>query len=153
MTTDLTAPLPPAAVAAMVRLERGLSAPVDRLAADFARWASSSCRADGTITGDRLLRVLRILGRPVYRLSELHAKAEQAAKLAGWCDAFEYEARRRAARDAEKAVDDADSAIMWDADVLFTALTGVAADSVEALDLEIPLAQLAADARTLLAVA
>ncbi|MER5694912.1 hypothetical protein ACWDBO_31380 [Streptomyces mirabilis] len=129
------------------------TAPVDRLAADFARWASAPYRADGTITGDRLFRVLRILGRPTYRLSELHTKAEHAAKLAGWCNADQYEARRQASRDAEKAVDDAYSAILRDVDILFTALTGVAADTAEALDLEIPLAQLAADARTLLAVA
>jgi hypothetical protein len=126
--------------------------PVDRLTADFARWASNRYRADGTITGDRLLRVLRILGRPAYRLAELHHKAEQAAKLAGWGEAVVgWEARRQAARDAEKAVDDAYSAIMRDVDIVFTALTGISADTAEALDLEIPLARLAAGARTLLA--
>lgn len=130
-----------------------VAAPVDRLTADFARWASASHRADGTITGDRLLRVLRILGRPTYRLSELHHAAEQAAKLAGWGGVDGWEARRRAARDAEQAVDAAYSAILRDVDIVFTALTGVAADTDEALDLEIPLAQLATDARTLLAAA
>ena len=124
---------------------------VDRLTADFARWASNSYRADGTITGDRLLRVLRILGRPAYRLTELHHDSEQAAKLAGWGEGvLQWEGRRQAARDAEKAVDDAYSAIMRDVDIVFTALTGVAADTVEALNLEIPLAKLAADARTLI---
>jgi hypothetical protein len=127
--------------------------PVDRLTADFARWASNRYRADGTITGDRLLRVLRILGRPTYQLSELHHAAEQAGKLAGWCNADEYEARHRDSRAAQKAVDDAWENILRDADIVFTALTGVAADTNEALDLEIPLAQLAADARMLLAVA
>jgi hypothetical protein len=126
--------------------------PVDRLTAELARWASSPSRANGTITGDRLFRVLRILGRPTYRLSELHHAAEQAAKLAGWGGADGWEARRRAARDAEQAVDRAYSAILRDVDIVFTALTGVAADTDEALDLEISFAQLAADARTLLAV-
>lgn len=124
-------------------------APVDRLTADFARWVSAPYRADGSITGDRLLRVLRILGRPAYRLSELHHAAEQAAKLASLGGVEGSEARRQAARDAEKAVDDAYTAILRDVDIIFTALTGVAADTAEALDLEIPFARLAADARTL----
>lgn len=132
--------------------ERADQQPIDRLTADFARWASSPHRAHGAMEGHRLLRVLRILARPTYRLSELHAKAEQAAKLASWCKADDYTARRRAARDSEKAVDDAYSAILQDVDTLFTALTGVAADTIQALNLEIPMAQLAADARTLLAV-
>lgn len=133
--------------------ERADRQAVDRLTADFARWASAPYRADGTITGDRLLRVLRILGRPTYRLSELHHTAGQAAKLASRGGVDGWEARRRAAIDAEKAVDAAYSAVMRDVDVAFTALTGVVADTAEALDLEIPLARLAADARTLLAVA
>lgn len=139
-----TAPLPAPAVEALA---------VDQLTASFARWASNSYRVDGAITGDRLLRVLRLLGRPIYRLSELHREAESAAKFAGWGEGvLAWEVRRKAARDAEQAVDDAYSAIMRDVDIVFTALTGVAADTVEALDLEIPLAQLAADARTLAAV-
>lgn len=135
--------------ATLPRLTAPHQAPVDRLTADFARWVSAPYRADGTITGDRLLRVLRILGRPAYRLSELHHAAEQAAKLASLGGVEGSEARRQAARDAEKAVDDAYTAILRDVDIIFTALTGVGADTAEALDLEIPLAQLAADARTL----
>jgi len=125
-------------------------APVDRLAADFARWASSPHRVDDAITGDRLLRVLRVLARPVYRLTELHATADRLARIARCTATDGWEGRRRASRDAERAVNAAYSAIMRDVDVVFTALTGIAADTVEALDLEIPLAQLAAEARTLI---
>ena len=145
MTTAITptAPLPAPAVEAVA---------VDQLTASFARWASNSYRTDGTITGDRLLRVLRLLGRPIYRLTELHHEAEQAAKLARCTSTDGWQKYRDASRDVERAVNAAYSAIMRDVDIVFTALTGVAADTVEALDLEIPLAQLAVDARTLLAV-
>jgi hypothetical protein len=128
--------------------------PVDRLAADFARWASNKHRITNTttITGDRLLRVLRILGGPTYHLAELNTKAEQTAKAAAWSSGQQWEADRRAARAAQKAVDDAYSAILRDIDTLFTALTGIPADTAEALDLDLPLQQLASDARLLLAV-
>ena len=61
--------------------------------------------------------------------------------------------RRRAASAAQKALDDAYSAVLQDADTVFTALTGIPADSAEALDVEISYSQLAADARLLLEVA
>ncbi|MEW2402159.1 hypothetical protein [Streptomyces sp. NPDC046862] len=128
------------------------SAPIDQLAATLARWLSNPLRADATIEGVRLLQVMRLLARPVYNLTELHAKAEQAAKAAAWDGALNLRARRQAARDAEKAVDDTYSAILQDVDTLFTALTGVPADTIEALNLKVPAKQLADDARTLLAV-
>lgn len=137
-----TAPLPPAAV----------EAPIEQLAAVFARWVSNPQRANVTMEGVRLLQVMRLLARPVYNLTELHAKAEQAAKVAAWDGGLHMEDRKQAARAAAKAVDDTYSAILRDVDTLFTALTGVPADSLDALDLKVSAKQVAADARLLLAV-
>ncbi|MFF9003633.1 hypothetical protein ACF1GW_38710 [Streptomyces achromogenes] len=128
------------------------SSPIDQLAAVFERWVSNPIRGNVTIEGVRLLQVMRLLARPVYNLTELHAKAEQAAKVAAWDGGLHVEDRKQAARAAAKAVDDAYSAILRDVDTLFTALTGVPAHTLDALNLRVPAKQLAEDTRTLLAV-
>lgn len=128
------------------------SSPIDQLAAVLERWVSNPIRHDVTIEGVRLLQVMRLLARPVYNLTELHAMAEQAAKVAAWDGGISWDRRRRAARDAAKAVDDAYSAILRDVDTLFTALTGVPAGTLDALNLRVTAEQLADDTRTLLAV-
>lgn len=128
------------------------SSPIDQLAAVFERWVSNPIRDNVTIEGVRLLQVMRLLARPVYNLTELHAKAEQAAKAAAWDGGLHFEDRKQAARDAAKAVDDAYSAILRDVDTLFTALTGLPADTLDALNLRVPAKQLADDTRILLAV-
>lgn len=127
-------------------------APIDQLAATLERWLSRPQRADVTIEGVRLLQVMRILARPVYNLTELHAKAEQAGKAAAWDGGLYVEDRKQAARAAARAVDAAYSAILRDVDTLFTALTGVPADTLDALNLRVPVNQLANDVRILLAV-
>jgi hypothetical protein len=129
-----------------------VSTPIDQLAATLERWLSSPARADVTIEGVRLLQVMRLLARPVYKLTELHAKAEQASKAAAWDGGLHYADRQRTARQAAKAVDDAYSAILRDVDTLFTALTGVPADTLDALELRVPAKQLADDVHILLAV-
>lgn len=129
------------------------TAEIDLLAGAFERWVSNPIRTNVTIEGHRLLQVLRLLARPVYNLTELHAKAEQTAKTAAWDNPLYLVERRQAARDAAKAVDDTYSAILRDVDTLFTALTGVPAEeTLRALNLKVPATQLAADVRTLLAV-
>lgn len=130
--------------------EQPTPTPEEQLTATLARWAANPYRANIVITGDRLLRILRLLSGPARHLAELRTKAEHAAKEAAWSSAHELESRRRAARDAQQALDDAYSATLRDADVVFTALTGIPADSAEALDVKVSYSQLAADASTLL---
>ena len=127
--------------------------PVDRLASDFARWVSNPHRPDMVITGDRLLRILRLLSGPARDLTELRRRAEQTAKDAAWSSAYELADRRCVASAAQKALDDAYSATLRDADIVFTALTGIPADTAEALDVKTSYSQLAADARLLAEVA
>jgi hypothetical protein len=130
--------------------EQPTPTPDEQLTATLARWAANPYRANIVITGDRLLRILRLLSGPARHLTELRTKAEQAAKEAAWSSAHELESRRRVARDAQQALDDAYSATLRDADVVFTALTGIPADCAEALDVKVSYSQLAADASTLL---
>src|SRR3954468_11351642 len=68
---------------------------INQLAATLERWISSPARADVTIEGVRLLQVMRLLARPVYNLTELHAKAEQASKAAAWDGGLHYADRQR----------------------------------------------------------
>ncbi len=128
------------------------AAPIDELATTLERWISHPMRANVAIEGVRLLQVMRLLARPVYNLTELHAKAEQASKAAAWDGGLGHADRQQAARQATKDVDDAYSAILRDVDTLFTALTGVPADGITALNLRVPCTQLANDIRVLLAV-
>lgn len=128
------------------------AAPIDELAAVLERWISNPLRANVAIEGVRLLQVMRLLARPVYNLTELHARAEQASKAAAWDGGLRHADRQQAARVAAKAVDDAYSAILRDVDTLFTALTGVPADGITALNLRVPCTQLASDVRILLGV-
>lgn len=136
----------------LVDFDSAPPASIDQLVAAFERWVSAPQRADVTIEGVRLLQVLRLLARPVYNLTELHAKAEQTAKAAAWDNVLYLDARRRAARDAAKVVDDTYSEILQDVDTLFTALTGVPAHMLDALELKVSAKQLADNARILLAV-
>lgn len=136
-----TAPLPALAVEAL--------APADRLAADFARWASRPHRVADSIEGYQLLRVLRILARPAYGLTALVDEAARLDRLVKQGDAEGWNARRRAATEAERAADAAYTVILRDVDTLFAELTGLDADSVEGLDVELPLVQLAAESRKL----
>jgi hypothetical protein len=128
------------------------SSPIDQLAAVFDRWISNPLRANVTIEGVRLLQVMRILARPVYRLTELTDEADRLARIARCTALYGWEKQRNASRDAERSVNAAYSAILRDVDTLFTALTGVPADTLDALELRVPAKQLANDVRILLAV-
>ncbi|MDX3515916.1 hypothetical protein PV755_44665 [Streptomyces caniscabiei] len=128
-------------------------APEAQLTAALAGWASRRGHLNTALTGTRLLRVMQILGRPAYQLHDLGKKADEAARAAATSSAHEMYALRRAATAAEKAAATANDQLFADVDNLFTALTGLPADSPEALDTEFSYAQVASDARLLLEVA
>jgi hypothetical protein len=128
-------------------------APEAQLTAAIANWASRDTRITTILTGARLIRIMQIIGRPAYQLHDLGKKADTAARAAASSNAHEMYALRRAATAAEKATRAANDQLFADVDTVFTALTGVPANSPEALTVEITYAQVAADARLLLEVA
>lgn len=129
-------------------------APEAQLTAAIANWAAMPTRINPTLTGARLIRLMQILGRPAYQVRNLGIKANEAARAAtAFSNADEMRTLRHAATAAEKAASTANDQLFADVDTVFTALTGLPANSPEALATEFTYAQVAADARLLLETA
>lgn len=152
--TTPTSPLPPAAVAALLRLELAFAPTADRLVAAVGAWASRSHRQNGTIEGYRLLNVLRLHARPIYNLRAIDDEADRLGRLANnrlvnAADPAGWRARHAAHLAAEEAARDVYASVMRDVYDVFQVVTGVSGDSIQGLNLRVSFADIAEASRTL----